>query len=124
MFKYLDRAKELEREGKHLIHMEIGDPDFATPPNIIDAAYRSMHNNGTHYCSSFGLPSFRETVCQHVKDSRGFTPDLNQVLITPGANVGIFYTIFCLVDPGYEVVVPILVFPHITVLLKCVELKL
>lgn len=106
MFKYLDRAKELERKGKHLVHMEIGDPDFSTPPNIIEAAYRSMYNGGTHYCSSFGLSSFRESVCQHVKDSRGFTPDLNQVLITPGANVGIFYAVFCLVNPGYEVIVP------------------
>lgn len=106
MFKYLDRAKELERQGKHLVHMELGDPDFATPHNIIEAAYRSLYNGGTHYCSSFGLPDFRETIREHVKTTRGFTPDLNQVLVTPGANVGIFYAVFCLVDPGCEVIVP------------------
>jgi len=106
MFKYLDRAKDLERQGKHLVHMEIGDPDFTTPHNIIEAAYRSLHNGGTHYCSSFGLPDFRETIRQHIKESRGFTPDINQVLITPGANIGIFYAIYCLVDPGCEIIVP------------------
>ena len=106
MFKYLDRAKELERQGKHLVHMEIGDPDFTTPQNIIQAAYTSLNNGGTHYCSSFGLQEFRESVRQSVKHSRGFTPDLDQVLITPGANIGIFYAVFCLVDPGCEVIVP------------------
>lgn len=106
MFKYLDRAKELERQGKHLVHMEIGDPDFTTPQNIIQAAYTSLNNGGTHYCSSFGLQEFRESVRQSVKHSRGFTPDLDQVLITPGANIGIFYAVFCLVDTGCEVIVP------------------
>ena len=106
MFKYLDRAKELERQGKHLVHMEIGDPDFTTPQNIIQAAYTSLNNGGTHYCSSFGLQEFRESIRQSVKHSRGFTPDVDQVLITPGANIGIFYAVFCLVDPGCEVIVP------------------
>ena len=106
MFKYLDRAKELERQGKHLVHMEIGDPDFTTPQNIIQAACTSLNNGGTHYCSSFGLQEFRESVRQSVKHSRGFTPDVDQVLITPGANIGIFYAVFCLVDPGCEVIVP------------------
>ena len=106
MFKYLDRAKELEKQGKHLIHMEIGDPDFSTPTNIIEAAYASMNSGGTHYCSSFGLQDFRESVCNHIERSRGFKPELSQVLVTPGANIGIFYSVFCLVDPGCEVVVP------------------
>ena len=106
MFKYLDMAKELELEGKHLVHMELGDPDFATPKNIIEAAYKSLNNNGTHYCSSYGLRELRETVCSNIKLSRGFTPNLDQVLITPGANIGIFYAVYCLVDPGCEVIIP------------------
>ena len=94
MFKYLDRAKEIEKQGKHLIHMEIGDPDFSTPTNIIEAAYASMNSGGTHYCSSFGLQDFRESVCNHIERSRGFKPELSQVLVTPGANIGIFYSGF------------------------------
>jgi aspartate/methionine/tyrosine aminotransferase len=106
MFKYLDKAKKLEADGKSMIHMEIGDPDFNTPDNIINAAINSLQNGGTHYCSSFGLPDFRQTIVDATKRSRGFAPDLDQVLVTPGANIGMFYAIYCLVDPGYEVIVP------------------
>lgn len=106
MFKYLDRAKKLEAQGKSMIHMEIGDPDFNTPENVITAAVNSLKNGFTHYCSSFGMPDFRQTIIDATKKSRGFAPDLDQVLVTPGANIGIFYAIYCLVDPGYEVIVP------------------
>ena len=106
MFKYLDRAKKLESLGKSMIHMEIGDPDFNTPENVINAAINSLQTGGTHYCSSFGMPDFRQTIIDATKKSRGFAPDLDQVLITPGANIGMFYAIYCLVDPGCEVIVP------------------
>lgn len=106
MFKYLDRAKKMEAQGRHMVHMEIGDPDFSTPENVTNAAVQSLLNGETHYCSSYGLAEFREIIRDVTEKSRGFKPDLDQVLVTPGANVGIFYAVYCLVDPGFEVIVP------------------
>ena len=106
MFKYLDRAKQLEAQGRHMVHMEIGDPDFSTPENVTNAAVQSLLNGETHYCSSYGITEFREIIRDVTHRSRGFKPDLDQVLVTPGANVAIFYAVYCLVDPGYEVIVP------------------
>lgn len=106
MFKVLDRAREMERQGKDMIHLEIGDPDFSTPSNIIEAGINSLKKGNTHYCSSYGLNEFRELIRSITEKSRGFKPDIDQVLVTPGANIGIFYAVYCLVDPGYEVIVP------------------
>jgi len=106
MFKILDKVKKLETEGKEIIHFEIGDPDFHTPKNIIDAAYNAMKNDFTHYTSSYGLSEFREEICNATQNSRNFTPSIDQVLITPGANIAIYYAVATLVDPGFEVIVP------------------
>ena len=106
MFKYLDRARKLEAEGRSMIHMEIGDPDFDTPPNITMAAVKALCEGQTHYTSSWGDLEFRETIRTATYKSRGFMPDLDQVLVVPGANVGIYYAVFTLCDPGEEVLVP------------------
>ena len=106
MFQILDSIKKLENEGKKILHFEIGDPDFQTPENIINAAHNAMKNGFTHYTSSFGLIDFRQKICEATAKSRGFEPDINQVLVTPGANIAIYYAVLCLVDPGYEVIVP------------------
>jgi aspartate aminotransferase len=106
MFKYLDRARKLEQEGRSMIHMEIGDPDFSTPPNITMAAVKALTEGKTHYTSSWGDLEFRETIRQATFNSRGFMPDLDQVLVLPGANIGIYYAVFALCDPGEEVLVP------------------
>jgi aspartate/methionine/tyrosine aminotransferase len=111
MFKVLARVQELERQGKNIIHFEIGDPDFVTPKNIIESACDSLHRGETHYTSSMGLYDFREAVCDTTEISRGFRPDIEQVLITPGANIIIYYAIRCLVNPGYDVVLPDPYFP-------------
>jgi aspartate/methionine/tyrosine aminotransferase len=89
-----------------MIHMEIGDPDFDTPPNITMAAVQALCQGKTHYTSSWGDLEFRETIRTATYNSRGFLPDLNQVLVVPGANVGIYYAVFTLCDPGEEVLVP------------------
>jgi len=106
MFKYLDKARALEAQGRHLIHMELGEPDFDTPKNVTFAAIKALAAGDTHYESSFGMLDFREAIRNATERSRGFKPDLNQVLVTPGANIAIYYAIFCLVDPGCEVIVP------------------
>lgn len=104
MFKVLAKVQELERQGRDIIHFEIGDPDFSTPQNIIDAACKALRNGETHYTSSMGLHDFRAAVCETTEISRGFRPDINQVLISPGANIIIYYAIRCLVDPGDDVI--------------------
>lgn len=106
MFKVIDKVKQLEKQGKNIVHLEIGDPDFTTPSHIVNAAKSSLDAGDTHYCSSWGLPEFIETIRSATLNSRGFLPDPKQVLVTPGANISIYYTIFCLVNAGCEVLVP------------------
>jgi aspartate aminotransferase len=106
MFRVLDTAKKLEAQGRNMIHMEIGDPDFSTPDHISMEAIRALTQGKTHYTSSWGDTDFREAIRVATFNSRHFMPDLNQVLVTPGANIGIFYAVFTLCDPGYDVLVP------------------
>ena len=106
MFKVIDKVKRLEAQGRNIVHLEIGDPDFTTPGHIIEAAKKSLDLGETHYGSSWGLDEFIQTMRQATFKSRGFLPEVDQVLVTPGANISIFYSIFCLVNPGQEVLVP------------------
>jgi aspartate/methionine/tyrosine aminotransferase len=106
MFKVIDKVKRLEAQGRNIVHLEIGDPDFTTPQHIIAAAQKSLDLGETHYGSSWGLADFIQTMRQATFKSRGFLPEVDQVLVTPGANISIFYSIFCLVNPGQEVLVP------------------
>lgn len=106
MFKVLDNVQKLEKLGEDIVHFEIGDPDFSTPSHIIEAAYMSMKKGETHYTSSMGLYDMRTAVIDATSFSRGFTPSLEQVLITPGANIIIYLAVKCLVNPGEEVIFP------------------
>jgi len=106
MFKVLDRVQKLEQRGEDIVHFEIGDPDFDTPRHIIKAAYSSLQNGETHYTSSMGLHSMRAAAREATAFSRKFTPSLEQVLITPGANIIIYLAVKCLVNPGEEVIFP------------------
>lgn len=118
MFKLLDKIKKLESDGKDIIHFEIGDPDFDTPKNISDATIDALKNGNTHYVSSFGLVEFRQKICEYIEKSRGFKPTLEQVLVTPGANIVIFYAINCLVDPREEIIFPDPGFPTYSAAIK------
>ena len=111
MFKVLNRAQELERQGREIIHFEIGDPDFRTPGNIIEAACSALHAGETHYTNSMGIYEFRKAVCDATEISRHFRPTLEQVLITPGANIIIYYAVRCLADPGDDILLPDPYFP-------------
>jgi len=106
MFKVLDRVQKLEREGKKILHFELGDPDFDTPTNIVDAGIEALRNGDTHYINSMGLLELRECVAESTIKSRGFKPDVSQILVTPGANAIIYYAIRCIVNEGEEVIVP------------------
>lgn len=106
MFKVLDKVQVLEKKGEHIIHFELGDPDFTTPSHIIESAYSSLKNGETHYTSSMGLYDLRVAAAEATKFSRGFLPDINQVLITPGANLIVYLTVQCLMNKGDDVIIP------------------
>jgi aspartate aminotransferase len=105
MFQILAQAKNLEKQGKDVIHLEIGDPDFNTPQNVKDAACNAIQNNHTHYTISQGLEEFRQQSAKKIKKSRGFLPSVEQILVTPGANIQIYLTLLAVADPGDEIII-------------------
>lgn len=111
MFKILSRIKEMERAGEHIIHFEIGDPDFASPTNVINACTVALEEGYTHYSDSMGDYDFRKTIAENNLFTRGFEPDIDQILVTPGANIMIYYAVRCLVNPGDDVIVQNPCFP-------------
>src|SRR5499425_91554 len=105
-FEVLARAKALERQGKEIVHLEIGEPDFDTPAHIKEAAKRALDANATHYGPSAGLPELREAIAKHTAETRGVPVSPEQVVVTPGAKPIMFFTIMALVDRGDEVIYP------------------
>jgi aspartate/methionine/tyrosine aminotransferase len=105
-FEVLVRARELEAQGMQVIHLEIGEPDFATAPNIVDAAKQALENGWTHYGPPAGLPELREAVAEDVGKRRGIAVDPSEVVITPGGKPIMFFSILALAEPGDEVLYP------------------
>ena len=105
-FEVLNRARALEREGKDIIHLEIGEPDFDTPRNIVDAAVEALHAGWTHYGPSAGIPELREAIAQQVTESRGVRVQPEEVVVVPGGKPIIFFSILALIDAGDEVIYP------------------
>ena len=106
MFQILATARDLEMKGKNILHFELGDPDFQTPDNIVKAAFKSLNAGDTHYTPSSGLYDLKLMAQKVTIKSRGFSPDIDQLVVTTGANVQIYYAIACTVNPGDEVIVP------------------
>ncbi|MGH7309799.1 MAG: pyridoxal phosphate-dependent aminotransferase, partial [Candidatus Rokuibacteriota bacterium] len=105
-FEVLARARALERQGKSIIHLEIGEPDFDTPAHIKDAAKQALDGGATHYGPSAGLPELREAIAKHVAETRGVPVSPDEVVVTPGAKPIMFFTILALVGAGDEVIYP------------------
>ena len=105
-FDVLVRARALEAQGKEVVHLEIGEPDFRTAPNIINAAKRALDHGWTHYGPPAGFPELRQAVAEDVGRRRGISVDPSEVVITPGAKPIMFYSILALVEPGDEVLYP------------------
>ena len=105
-FVMLAKAKQLEAQGKEIIHLEIGEPDFDTPRNIIDAAIDALRDGWTHYGPSAGLPELREAVADEVTRTRGVKVDPAEVVITPGGKPVMFFAMLALIDDGDEVIYP------------------
>jgi len=105
-FEVLVRARELEARGKEIIHLEIGEPDFPTPSNIVEAAVRALHEGLTHYGPSAGLPQLRQAVAEYTAQYLGAPVDPSEVVITPGGKPIMFFVILALVEHGDEVLYP------------------
>jgi len=105
-FEVLARARALERQGRSIVHLEIGEPDFDTPVHIKDAAKQALDAGATHYGPSAGLPELREAVAKHVGLTRGVPVAPEEVVVTPGAKPIMFFTILALAGAGDEVIYP------------------
>ena len=105
-FSVLARAKELEREGRDVIHLEIGEPDFTTPRHIVEAAYEALRAGETHYCPAAGIPEFREAIADYLSSSRSVDVQPENVLVATGAKPFLFFTILAVCNPDDEVVYP------------------
>jgi len=105
-FDVLHRAQELEATGVDVIHLEIGQPDFPTPPHIKEAAVRALEDGHTGYGPSQGLPALREAIAEKAGCLRGLSFSPEQVVVAPGAKALLFYTINALAGPGDEVICP------------------
>jgi len=105
-FEVLARAKALEKQGREIIHLEIGEPDFDTPNNIKEAAINAMKAGYTHYVPASGIPELREAISEYLSESRGIDVHPEEVVVTPGAKPIIFFSILACVEPGDEVMYP------------------
>lgn len=119
-FEVLAKAKKLEAEGKSIIHLEIGEPDFPTPDNICDAAIASIKAGDTHYTPSPGTPEMRNTIAKYISRTRGIDVSPEEIVMTPGAKPIMFFVILALVNEGDEVIYPNPGFPIYESMIKFV----
>src|SRR5256712_1284631 len=105
-FEVLARARQLERAGREIIHLEIGEPDFDTPAHIKEAAKQALDAGATHYGPWGGRPELREAIAKHVAEPRGVPVSPEEVVVTPGAKPIMFFTIMALIGDGDEVIHP------------------
>jgi aspartate/methionine/tyrosine aminotransferase len=105
-FEVLARARKLEAEGKRIVHLEIGEPDFATPDNIVEAAVGAMQNGYTHYTPASGIREAREAVAEFVSRTLHTDVDANDVVLVPGSKNVLLFTLLACVEPGDEVILP------------------
>ena len=105
-FVVLAKARQMEREGKKIIHLQIGEPDFDTPRNISEAACRAIHAGHTHYAPSGGIPEGREAVAEYMSRTRNVKWSAENAIIMPGCKPLIFCSMVCLINPGDEIIVP------------------
>src|ERR1700758_989506 len=105
-FEVLNKARALERQGKDIVHLEIGEPDFDTPSNVVEAGVTALRKGWTHYGPSAGLPDLRQAIAEYVSRTRGVKVTSDEVVVVPGGQPIIFFTILSLIDEGDEVIYP------------------
>src|SRR5512142_671274 len=105
-FEVLVRARALEKQGRNIIHLEIGEPDMDTPSNVVEAGVHALRNGYTHYGPAPGLPELREALAEDVSASRGIQVAPEEIVVVPGGKPIIFFTMLALVEEGDEVIYP------------------
>jgi aspartate/methionine/tyrosine aminotransferase len=105
-FDVLVRARALEAQGHHIVHLEIGEPDFATPPHVIEAGKKALDEGWTHYGPTQGYPDLREAIARHISETRGISVGAERVCVVPGGKPVIFFPMVALLEPGDEVIYP------------------
>jgi len=105
-FEVLNRARALERDGKDIIHLEIGEPDFDTPANIVNSGIDALRAGWTHYGPSAGFPELRQAIAEEVSRTRGVNVTPEEVVVVPGGKPILFFSILALIDEGDEVIYP------------------
>jgi aspartate/methionine/tyrosine aminotransferase len=105
-FEVLAKARVLEAQGREIVHLEIGEPDFDTPKHIVEAGIEALRQGYTHYGPTAGLPELREAIARNSREVRGIDTDPAHVVVTPGAKPIMFYVILALAEPGVEVIYP------------------
>jgi aspartate aminotransferase len=105
-FEVLVRARALEAKGKDIVHLEIGEPDFDTPRNVVDAGIDALNKGFTHYGPSAGLPLLRQTIADEISATRGVKVTPEEVVVVPGGKPIIFFTMLALADEGDEIIYP------------------
>ena len=110
-FQILAKAKALEAQGRHIIHMEIGQPDFKTPENIIKAAHDAMNAGFTGYTPTSGLPQARQAIAEYISKQKNVATSADEIVIVPGGKPIMFFTMLTLIQKGDEVIYPNPSFP-------------
>src|SRR4029450_5639427 len=110
-FEVLALARALERQGKNIIHLEIGEPDFPTPRHVIEAGQRALDEGWTKYGPTSGFPEVREAIAHDVSQTRGLSVEADNVCVVPGGKPIMFFTMMALLETGDEVVYPDPSFP-------------
>jgi aspartate/methionine/tyrosine aminotransferase len=105
-FQILARANALEAQGRSIIHLEIGQPDFKTPQNIIEAAYKAMNEGKTGYGPTGGIIPLRETIAEHCQNYKNVTTNIDEIVVVPGGKPVMFFAMLMLAQPGDEVIFP------------------
>jgi len=105
-FEVLARARKLEAEGKKIVHLEIGEPDFSTPDNIIEAGISALQNGYTHYTPAGGIKEVREAVANFVSRMLKCEVDASEVVLVPGSKNVLLFTLLATIEPGDEVIMP------------------
>ncbi len=105
-FEVLAKARALEAQGREIIHLEIGEPDFETPKHIVEAGVEALRQGYTHYGPTPGLPDLREAISRNSREVRGVDTEPSRVVVTPGAKPIMFYVLLALGEPGVEVIYP------------------
>ena len=105
-FETLAKAKKLEAQGKNIIHLEIGEPDFDSPKHVVNAAKKALDEGFTHYGPSAGQPELREAIAVHQGEVNGYKISSDRVIVTPGAKPVMFFSILALIERGDEVIYP------------------